>query len=96
MAHFRIMNASQSSIHKFESLKRKLYNCNASIYFNRQCIRQNLTPAYAKIKIPNTSPACRRTQQRVTNLQLKDGIKSPVLLKTEAEHTNIPPTPNTS
>ena len=75
MAEFKIMNASLSSIHKFESLKRKLYNCNASIYFNRQCIRQNLTPAYAKIKIPNTSPASRHTQQRVTNIRLKDEIK---------------------
>jgi len=77
MAHFRIMNASQSSIHKFERLKRKLYNCNASIYFNRQCIRRNLTPAYAKIKVPDTSPACRHTQRKLTNLRLKDEIKFP-------------------
>ena len=49
MPHFRIMKARQSSIHKFESLKRKLCNCNASIYFNKQCFRRNPTPAYAKI-----------------------------------------------
>ena len=75
MAHSRIMKASQSSINKIESLKRKLSNCNASVYFNRKCVRQTLTPVYAKIKIPNTSPACRHTQQRVTNLRLKDEIK---------------------
>ena len=75
MAHFRIMNASQSSIHKFERLKRELYNFIASIHFNRQCITRNLTPAYARIKVPNTSQAHSYTQCRVTNLRIKDEIK---------------------
>jgi len=75
MAHFKIMNASQSSIHKFERLKRQLCNCIANIYFNKQCLNKNLTPAYARIKVPNTSPAHSYTQRKVTNLRIKDEIK---------------------
>jgi len=75
MTHLKIMNASQGPIHRFESLKRKLYNCIASIYFNRQCLKRKLTPAYAKIKIPNTSPACKHTQHKVTTMRIKDEIK---------------------
>jgi len=69
------MYASQSSIHKFTDLKRRLYNCNASIYFNRQCLKKKLTPRYANIKIPNTSPATKFAQQKVTNIRIKDEIK---------------------
>jgi hypothetical protein len=52
-----------------------MYNCNASIYFNKQCLKKKLTPAYAKITIPNTSPAHIFTQQKVTALRIKDEIK---------------------
>jgi hypothetical protein len=48
---------------------------NARIYFNRKCLSKRLTPSYAKIKIPNTSPAHRHTQQKVTKLRIKDEIK---------------------
>ena len=71
----KIINASQSSIHEFESLKRRLYNCNASIYFNRQCLKNKLTPTYAKITIPNTSPAHKFTQQKISTIRIKDEIK---------------------
>jgi len=95
LAHFRIMKASQSSINKIENLIRKLYNCNASVYFNRKCIRQTLTPAYAKIKIPNTSPACRHTTES-NQPTTKRRNKIPTLQKTEAENNIIPLTPNTN
>ena len=75
MPQLKIMYISQSSIHKFTDLKRQLYNCNASIYFNRQCLKKKLTPTYARIKIPNTSPATKFTQQKVTNIRIKDEIK---------------------
>jgi hypothetical protein len=69
------MNARQGPIHRFESLKRRLYNRNASIYFNRQCLKRKLTPTYAKIKVPNTSPAHKHTQHKVTYIRIKDDIK---------------------
>ena len=58
-------------------MKRKLlvYSCNASIYFNRQCLKRNLTPSYAKITIPNTSPAHSHTQRKMGNIRVRDEIK---------------------
>jgi hypothetical protein len=34
-----------------------------------------LTPSYAKIKIPNTSPAHKHTQKKITTIRIKDEIK---------------------
>jgi len=75
MAHLKIINASRGPIYEYENLKRKLYNCNANIYFNRQCSRKQLIPNYAKIKIPNTSPAARFTQRQTHKLRIQDEIK---------------------
>ena len=75
MSHLKIVNASQGNIHKLENLKRKLYNFNASIYFNQQCLRRKLIPSYAKAKIPKTSPAYIHTQNKIPTLRIKDEIK---------------------
>ena len=75
MIHPKVIDASRSLIHQFTNLKRKLYNCNASIYFNRQCLNKQLTPSYATIRIPNTSPAHRHTQRKVAKMRIKDEIK---------------------
>jgi hypothetical protein len=46
----KFINASQeSSIYKYMNTKNKLLNCNASIYFNRTCLEQNLTPKYSNL-----------------------------------------------
>jgi hypothetical protein len=75
MSQLKIINASQSSIHRFASLKRQLFTFNASIYFNKQCLKQKLTLTYAKITIPNTSPAYKFTELKVTTIRIKDEIK---------------------
>jgi len=38
MSHPKIRNTSHEYIHKYENLKRKLYNCNANIYFKQKCL----------------------------------------------------------
>ena len=75
MTHLKIVKASLGSIHKYQNLKRRLYNCNANIYFNRQCLKRELTPNYANIKIPNTSPARKHTQQKIPVIRIKDEIR---------------------
>jgi hypothetical protein len=75
MAHLKIINASRGPIHQYENLKRNLYNCNANIYFNQQCSQRKLIPNYAKIIIPNTSPAAKFTKWKTQNLRIKDEIK---------------------
>jgi hypothetical protein len=79
MTHLKIINASRGSIQKYENLKRKLYNCNANIYFNNQCLKKQLTPSYANIKFPNTSPAYKYTQKNYLLSELKTESNSYVL-----------------
>jgi hypothetical protein len=71
----KVDNARPGSIRRYENLKRKLYNCNASIYVNEQCLKRRLIPSYARIKTPNTSPAHRDTQQKIPNMRIKDEIR---------------------
>jgi hypothetical protein len=85
MSQPKFMNASQGCIHKCENLKRKLYNCNGNIYFNRQCLQKQRNPNYARIKYPNTSPAFKYTQHKVPNIRIKDEIK---YLYTKKQHSN--------
>jgi hypothetical protein len=75
MITLSIINACQSSFQRFAKLKEQILNCNANIYFNNQCLKRNITPKYEKIKIPNTSPAQKTTQQKIKNIRIKEEIK---------------------
>jgi hypothetical protein len=78
--------ASQAtSIYKYKNLRLKLLNCNANIYYNKQCLAHGVTPAYAKIHVPITSPASTITQRKVTNTRIKDEIR---YLYRKKEHLN--------
>ena len=74
MTHVLDSNASQRLIRLYENLKRKLYSCNACIYFNEQCLTRKLTPTYAKVKVPNTSPAHAHTKPKATGTRIKDEV----------------------
>jgi hypothetical protein len=75
MNHLKIINASRGLVHGYENVNRKLFNCNANIYFNRQCHQKRLIPNFAKIKIPTNSPVAKSTQRKTKNLRVKDEIK---------------------
>ena len=85
MSQPKVINASQGCIHKYENLKRKLYNCNANIYFNQQCLQKQWNPNYARIKDLNTSTAFKYIQHKVPNIRIKDEIK---YLYTKKQHLN--------
>jgi hypothetical protein len=69
-------NSSQAtSIYHYKNLRLKILKCNANIQFNKQCLQHNITPKYARIKIPHTSHAAKFTQSKVTTIRLKDEIK---------------------
>ena len=72
MNQLKIINASRGLVHEYENVKRKLFNCNANIYFNRQRHQKRLIPNFAKIKIPTNSPAAKSTQRKTQNLRVKD------------------------
>jgi hypothetical protein len=78
--------ASQShSINRYKDLKIKLINCNANILFNKQCITENIIPAYATLEISRTSSAATTIQRKVQTLRIKEEIKFLYLKK---EHLN--------
>jgi hypothetical protein len=58
----------------YKNLKTKMLKCCANTYFNKQYIIQKAIPAYARIKIPRTSPASTITQ-KAQIMRLKDEIK---------------------
>ena len=70
-----IINASWGSIQKYENTVSKLYKCNANIDFNKQCLNKQLTPSYANIKVPKTSPAWSYTQKKLPAIRIKDEIR---------------------
>jgi hypothetical protein len=57
-----VLASQAESIYKYKNIKTKLLQCCENIYFNKQCLINNITPLYAKIKIPHTSPAARITE----------------------------------
>jgi hypothetical protein len=50
-------------------------NCTANIYFNQQCLKKNVIPNYAKIRVPNTSPAAQITMKKIHQIRIKDEIR---------------------
>ena len=78
--------ASQAiSIYKYKNLRQKLLNCNANIYFNKQCLTHKVIPTYAKIRVPYTSPASVITQRKTSTIRIKDEIR---FLYQKKEHLN--------
>jgi hypothetical protein len=63
------------SINKYRNLRKKLLLCSANIYFNKQCLLKNITPSYARCKIPYTSPAAITTQRKTNKIRIKDEIR---------------------
>jgi hypothetical protein len=53
---------------------------------------KKLIPAYARIKIPNTSPAHKQTQHEVPNIKIRDKIKYLHTKNTPIKPANLPPT----
>ena len=62
-------------ISQYKNLRRKILKFCVDIYFNKQCLQQNFTPNYIKIKISHTSPAAKFTKEKIIKLRIKDEIK---------------------
>ena len=79
MTHIKILNARRGPIQKYEDLNRNLYKRNTNIYFNRQSLKQRLTPSYAPYKIPSTSPAHKQSHQNYppSELRMRSDIYTP-------------------
>jgi len=72
---FRIQASQAHSIYQYKKWKIKVLKCNADIFFNKQCLTKHITPNYAYDKIPATSPAAHKTQNRAQTTRIKEEIK---------------------
>ena len=76
MSSTKIVIASQVRYtNQYKNLKRKILKCCDNSYFNCQCLKQNLTPNYTKIKLPNISRATTFITHKIVKLRIKDEIK---------------------
>jgi len=75
MSKIKFLASQAKTINNYKNRKMKLLLCCANIYFNKQCLIQNLTPSYARIKVANTSPAAKLTQLKVQTIRIKDELR---------------------
>ena len=69
---FKFKASQGRSIYYDRSLKIKVLKCNADIFFNNQCLIKKIVPNDAKIKVPATSPAARKTQDKAQFTRIKE------------------------
>jgi hypothetical protein len=69
---FRLIKESSSGpVYKYRSW----LLCNASIYFNKQCLAKKVTPKYANLRFTNNSPVAQLTTNKAQVLRIKNEIK---------------------
>jgi hypothetical protein len=75
MFSIKIITASQARyVNQYKNLESNVLICCTNIYFNRKSLKQNLTPNYTKIKIPNTLPASTFTKPKIVKQQNNNKI----------------------
>jgi hypothetical protein len=84
MPKLKIINANQGLFHRYKNTKLKL-TCNANIYFNKQCLENNITPTYTKLKTATSSQAAIKTIQKAQIIRIKEEIK---FLYRKKQHLN--------
>ena len=52
---FKFKASQAHSIYQYKKLKITVLNCNADIFFNKQCLTKRIVPNYADLKVPATS-----------------------------------------
>ena len=73
--YIKLTDARQAKgIHKYKNTKKKLYKCNAAIWYNKTCRLRKITPGYINIKI-NGNTQCKKTKKAATYLCINQEIK---------------------
>jgi hypothetical protein len=60
-------------IHQFKNIKRKLHKTIATIWFNKSCKQQQLTPNYINIHINGNNRQCQNTIRMATLFRINQG-----------------------
>ena len=81
-------DASQASLAvSYRDIRIKVHMKIADIYFNKECLRNKVTPQYAKIKMKCNSVAARKTKEEAEELFVENMIKQLyVLRKRRTQH----------
>jgi hypothetical protein len=69
------LTGQAKSINAYKNVRIKIMKCTANIYFNQQCLKRKSIPKYAKLMVPNTSPAAHETRKKIHHNRIKDEIK---------------------
>ena len=75
MIAFRLPASQAKTINAYKNLRTKVSKCCANIYFNKQCLYKKVTPKYAQVRIPNTSPASQNTAHKARIMRIKDELR---------------------
>ena len=54
MTSFKLLASQAQSINQYKNLRTKVAKCCDNIFFNKQCLYNNVIPKYAQVKVPNT------------------------------------------
>jgi hypothetical protein len=69
--HLKFIYAKQAkAIHEYKSLKRRLYNITAAIWYNKICREKHLTPKYISIRVNGNSRQCNNTLKFTTRQRI--------------------------
>jgi hypothetical protein len=75
MDHIKIIAGQAYTINAYKNIRTKIMKCGANIYFNQQCLIWKIIPKYAKLNVPNTSPAAQMIKKKIHITRIKDEIK---------------------
>jgi hypothetical protein len=76
MALIKFIANQGRTIFQYKNIRNKVLKCCANIYFNKQFLNNKIIPSYANIKLPDTSPAARKSQRKIHDMRIKDEIRS--------------------
>jgi hypothetical protein len=75
MNNFKLLASQAHIVNRYKNTRSKIQKCCANIYFNKQCLTKQITPAYINIKISNTSPVASIITKKERTIRIKDEIK---------------------
>lgn len=78
------LEASQAStVYRFQNIKIRLLKTNSHIKFNKECLKNNLIPNYASIRIGNNSKTATKIKKRAQVMWIKEELRYLYAKKTE-------------
>jgi hypothetical protein len=68
-------NATIKNFYRYRNTRSKLYSCDTDIFFNQECVRENLVPNYINTKLLNNTKISNKTYIEIQVVRIKDEIE---------------------